>query len=93
MDIVGRDRTALQCNELNFNCYCVWQMSMRMGIVFNPEGLELFIMKKVFVVYSWLKKHNVPKPRLKAMDMARMLGFGIEDQLFDFVDKHPLEPS
>ncbi|XP_044472339.1 protein CHLORORESPIRATORY REDUCTION 6, chloroplastic [Mangifera indica] len=69
------------------------QMSMRMGIVFNPEGLELFIMKKVFVVYSWLKKHNVPKPRLKAMDMARMLGFGIEDQLFDFVDKHPLEPS
>ncbi|KAJ0090938.1 hypothetical protein Patl1_14858 [Pistacia atlantica] len=67
------------------------QMSMRMGIVFNPEALELFIMKKVFVVYSWLKQHNVPKPRLKARDMARMLGFGIQDQLFDFVDKHPLK--
>ncbi|XAR66818.1 hypothetical protein NMG60_11013163 [Bertholletia excelsa] len=69
------------------------QMSMRMGVVFNPEALELFIMKKVFIVYSWLKQHNVPKPRLKAGDMARMLGFGIGDELYDLIDKHPLSPS
>lgn len=68
-------------------------MSMRMGVVFNPEALELFIMKKVFVVYSWLRHHNIPKPRIKTRDMARMLGFGIEDQLFDLVDNHPFEPS
>ncbi|KAH1067797.1 hypothetical protein J1N35_032784 [Gossypium stocksii] len=67
------------------------QMSMRMGVVFNPEALELFIMKKVFVVYSWLKQHGIPKPRLKTSDMARMLGFGIGDELFDLIDQQQLD--
>lgn len=66
------------------------QMSLRMGVVFNPEALELFVMSKVFVVYSWLKQHDVPKPRLKTSDMARMLGFGIGDELFDIIDQDPL---
>ncbi|XP_010545053.1 PREDICTED: protein CHLORORESPIRATORY REDUCTION 6, chloroplastic [Tarenaya hassleriana] len=65
------------------------QMSLRMGVVFNPEALELFVMKKVFVVYSWLKQHDVPKPRLKTGDMARMLGFGVGDELFDLIDQDP----
>ncbi|KAK8471248.1 hypothetical protein PHAVU_003G173400 [Phaseolus vulgaris] len=69
------------------------QMNLKMGIVFNPEALELFVMKKVFIVYSWLKHHNIPKPKLKANDMARMLGFRIGDELYDFVDKHPLDLS
>ncbi|XP_030544580.2 protein CHLORORESPIRATORY REDUCTION 6, chloroplastic isoform X1 [Rhodamnia argentea] len=69
------------------------QMNMRMGVVFNPEALELFIMSKVMVVYTWLKKHDVSKPRLKTSDMARMLGFGIGDELFDLIDQHPLDPS
>ncbi|GMY35731.1 protein CHLORORESPIRATORY REDUCTION 6, chloroplastic [Fagus crenata] len=69
------------------------QMNMKMGVVFNPEALELFVMKKVFIVYSWLKQHDIPKPRLKTSDMARMLGFGIGDELFDLIDKHPLDPS
>ncbi|XP_018484150.1 protein CHLORORESPIRATORY REDUCTION 6, chloroplastic-like isoform X2 [Raphanus sativus] len=64
------------------------QMSLKMGVVFNPEALELFVMTKVFVVYPWLKRHGVPKPRLKTSDMARMLGFGIGDQLFDLIDHH-----
>ncbi|CAL9237336.1 unnamed protein product [Arabidopsis halleri] len=64
------------------------QMSLRMGVVFNPEALELFVMNKVFVVYPWLKRHGVPKPRLKTSDMARMLGFGIGDELFDLIDHH-----
>uniref|UniRef100_A0A1D1XLU6 Translation initiation factor IF-2 n=1 Tax=Anthurium amnicola TaxID=1678845 RepID=A0A1D1XLU6_9ARAE len=63
-------------------------MSMRSGIVFNPEALELFVMKKVFIVYSWLKQQNILKPRLKAGDMARMLGFGIGDELFNLIDAH-----
>ncbi|KAJ6363319.1 hypothetical protein OIU78_003486 [Salix suchowensis] len=41
------------------------QVNMKLGLVFNPEALELFVMKKVFVVYSWLQQQNVPKPRLK----------------------------
>ncbi|KAF2310533.1 hypothetical protein P3X46_031646 [Hevea brasiliensis] len=65
------------------------QMNMKMGVVFNPEALELFIMEKVFIVYSWLKQHNFPKPRLKTSDMARMLGFGIGDELFELVDQSP----
>ncbi|XP_071729583.1 protein CHLORORESPIRATORY REDUCTION 6, chloroplastic [Rutidosis leptorrhynchoides] len=65
------------------------QMSMRMGVVFNPEALELFTMNKVFVTYTWLKDNNIPKPRLKVKDMARMLGFGIGDELFDMIDRNP----
>ncbi|XP_065850144.1 protein CHLORORESPIRATORY REDUCTION 6, chloroplastic-like [Euphorbia lathyris] len=68
------------------------QMNMKMGVVFNPEALELFIMNKVFVVYSWLKEHNIPKPRLKTSHMARMLGFGIGDELFDLIDNSPPPP-
>lgn len=64
-----------------------------MGVVFNPEALELFIMKKVFIVYEWLKEHECPMPRLKTKDMARMLGFGIGDELFDLIDKTPTPPS
>lgn len=62
------------------------QMSMRMGVVFNPEALELFVVHKVFVVYEWLKENEIAMPRLKAKDMAKMLGFGIGDDLFDLVD-------
>ncbi|KAF9612192.1 hypothetical protein IFM89_038450 [Coptis chinensis] len=69
------------------------QMSMKMGVVFNPEALELFVMKKVFIVYSWLKQNNVPKPKLKTSGMARMLGFGIGDELFDLIDETPHLPS
>ena len=64
-----------------------------MGVVFNPEALELFVMKKVFIVYSWLKQHGSPKARVKTSDMARMLGFGIGDELYDLIDKHPISKS
>lgn len=64
-----------------------------MGVVFNPEALELFILNKVFIVYLWLKQHDIPKPRLKSSDMATMLGFGIGDELFDLIDKHPVLTS
>lgn len=67
------------------------QMNMKMGVVFNPEALELFVMNKVFIVYSWLKHHNIPKPELKANNMARMLGFGIGSELYDLVENHPLD--
>ncbi|OEL25589.1 Protein CHLORORESPIRATORY REDUCTION 6, chloroplastic [Dichanthelium oligosanthes] len=69
------------------------QMSMRLGVVFNPEALELFVMKKVFAVDAWLKQQNHPKPRLKTADMARMLGYGIGDELFDLIEKYPVHRS
>jgi len=69
------------------------QMSMRLGVVFNPEALELFVMKKVFAVETWLKQQNHPKPRLKTADMARMLGFGVGDELFELIEKYPVHRS
>ncbi|CAN6699852.1 unnamed protein product [Malus baccata var. baccata] len=36
---------------------------------------------------------DIPKPRLKTSDMARMLGFGIGDELYDMINKHPLKTS
>lgn len=69
------------------------QMSMSKGVVFNPEALALFVMKKVFIVYSWLKENDIPMPRLKTKDMARMLGFGVGDELFDLIDKRSTSPS
>eukprot|EP00262_Sarcandra_glabra_P002355 TRINITY_DN12631_c3_g1_i3.p1 TRINITY_DN12631_c3_g1~~TRINITY_DN12631_c3_g1_i3.p1 ORF type:complete len:255 (+),score=29.22 TRINITY_DN12631_c3_g1_i3:85-849(+) len=69
------------------------QMSMRLGVVFNPEALELFAMKKVFIVYSWLKQNKIPKPKVKTSDMARMLGFGVGDELYDLIDTPPLVPD
>lgn len=68
------------------------QISRRLGIVFNPEALELFAMRKLFIVYSWLKQHKIPKPKLKASDMATMLGFGVGDELFNLIDDHPFPP-
>ncbi|KAM0939095.1 putative protein chlororespiratory reduction 6 [Dioscorea sansibarensis] len=69
------------------------QISLRKGIVFNPEALELFVMNKAFSAYSWLKEQNVPKPKLKIKDMARMLGFGLSDELFDLIEQDPVNPS
>ncbi|XP_077236710.1 protein CHLORORESPIRATORY REDUCTION 6, chloroplastic-like [Tasmannia lanceolata] len=69
------------------------QMNMRLGVVFNPEALELFAMKKVFIVYSWLKQHKNSKPKLKTSDMARMLGFGVGDELYDLIEAHSINPN
>ncbi|CAM6095275.1 unnamed protein product [Calypogeia fissa] len=65
------------------------QMSKRQGLVFNPEALELFAMRKVFLLYSWLKVIGIPKPKNKVNDMLRILGFGITDQLYDLIEEHP----
>ncbi|KAF2317141.1 hypothetical protein GH714_012120 [Hevea brasiliensis] len=57
-----------------------------MSVVSNPQALELFIMKKVFIMYAWLKQYNIPKPRLKTNGMIRLLGFGIGDEVFDLLE-------
>uniref|UniRef100_A0A0F7CZ66 Chlororespiratory reduction 6 n=1 Tax=Habenaria pantlingiana TaxID=1498489 RepID=A0A0F7CZ66_9ASPA len=68
------------------------QMSMTKGVVFNPEALELFVMNKVFTVHSWLKQNSIPRCELKTSHMARMLGFGIGEELFHLIEKHPGNP-
>lgn len=62
------------------------QMSRRLGLVFNPEALELFAMKKLFIIYPWLEARAVAKPSVKVNDMMRMLGFKIDDNLYKLLE-------
>jgi hypothetical protein len=54
------------------------------GIQYNPEALELFVMKKVFVLADWLKQYGIPsKARVKSM--AQMFGYELDDEFFNLV--------
>jgi hypothetical protein len=70
--------------------YCDFlQMSKRLGLVYNPEALELWAMNKLFVIHEWLEARNVAKPSVKLNNMLRMIGFSISDQLYDLIEKYP----
>ena len=62
------------------------------GIRYNPEALEIFVMGKVFVLDAWLKETkvegqsstgSVPRTRLKFM--TQMLGYELDDALFNLL--------
>ncbi len=60
------------------------QFSPSEGIRYNPEALEIFIMQKIFVISAWLQVQGlggVGKLKL----MAKMLGYDIEEGLFDLL--------
>lgn len=60
------------------------EFSTRDGIRYNPEALELFVMHKVFVVQNWLQQQGMEyRSRVKAM--AQLLGYELEDALFDLL--------
>lgn len=65
------------------------QMSKRLGLVYNPEALELWAMNKLFLIHEFLKARNVTKPDVKLNNMLRMLGFSISNQLYDLIEKYP----
>ncbi|CAK9277984.1 unnamed protein product [Sphagnum jensenii] len=65
------------------------QMSRQLGLVFNPEALELFAMNKLFLLYTWLNARKVPKPAVRINDMMRILGFGISEQLYSLLEESP----
>lgn len=64
-------------------------MSKQLGLVYNPEALELFAMNKLFLIHEWLKARKVAKPEVKLNNMLRMLGFSISNQLYDLVENDP----
>lgn len=61
------------------------------GIRYNPEALEIFVMRKVFTLDDWLKESvdgpsasgSVSRTRLKFM--TQMLGYELDDALFDLL--------
>ncbi|GAA6621276.1 CRR6 family NdhI maturation factor [Scytonema sp. NUACC26] len=60
------------------------QFSRREGIQYNPEALEIFLMHKLFFLTDWLKEQGIPsKARLQSM--AQLLGYELDDTLFEFV--------
>lgn len=77
----------VSADKINF-CV-VLQMSKRLGLVYNPEALELWAMNKLFLIHEFLKARNVTKPDVKLNNMLRMLGFSISNQLYDLIEKYP----
>lgn len=62
------------------------QISRKDGLVYNPEGLELFLNGKLFVSYNWLRDFaKVPKPAVRVKEMMLMMGFQTADELFNLI--------
>ena len=60
------------------------QFSVKEGIQYNLEALEIFLMQKLFVLTDWLQQQGIPsQSRLKSM--AQLLGFELDDALFDLL--------
>ncbi|NMF82484.1 CRR6 family NdhI maturation factor [Nodosilinea sp. P-1105] len=60
------------------------QFSPTEGIRYNPEALEIFMMQKIFAIAAWLKSQGIGRyTRLKFM--TQMLGYDIDDGLFDLL--------
>jgi hypothetical protein len=60
------------------------QFSAKQGIQYNPEALEIFLMQKLFVLTDWMKPLGIPsESRLKSM--AQLLGYNLDDSLFDLL--------
>ncbi|MBR8832461.1 MAG: CRR6 family NdhI maturation factor [Stigonema ocellatum SAG 48.90 = DSM 106950] len=58
--------------------------SIKEGIQYNPEALEIFLMHKLFVLTDWLQQQAIPsKSRLQSM--AQLLGYELDDALFEML--------
>ncbi len=55
------------------------------GIQYNPEALEIFLMQKIFVIAQWLKCQGLPG-KSKLMSMASLLGYDLDESLFDLLE-------
>lgn len=54
------------------------QFSRAEGIQYNPEALELFIMRKVFAIDQWLKAQQL-SGQGKLKSMLQMLGYDLDE--------------
>lgn len=54
------------------------------GIQYNPEGLEIFVMQKIFILSTWLKQNKIEaNSRLKGM--TQMLGYELDSAFFELL--------
>ena len=60
------------------------QFHPKEGIQYNPEALEIFVMGKTFVLMNWLKQQGI-ESRSRLKSMTQMLGYELDDALFDLL--------
>ncbi|MCY7369269.1 MAG: CRR6 family NdhI maturation factor [Chamaesiphon sp.] len=61
------------------------QFSLKDGIQYNPEALELWVMHRVFLLTNWLQHQQLQGiDRLKFM--TQMLGYELDDGLFALLE-------
>ena len=61
------------------------QFSLKDGIQYNPEALELWVMHRVFLLTNWLQSQQV-KDRARLKFMTQMLGYELDDGLFELLE-------
>lgn len=64
------------------------QFSEREGILFNPQALDLLMMRKVFVITRWLRSLGRDS-NAKVFQMAEMFGYELDHSLFDLLQAYP----
>ncbi|KAH7431268.1 hypothetical protein KP509_08G039900 [Ceratopteris richardii] len=62
------------------------QISKRLGVVFNPDALQLFALRKLFITLQWLEACKLSNPSLMVTDMLEALGIEIELEFFKFLE-------
>ena len=62
------------------------QFSRTEGIQYNPEALEIFVMRKLFVLGDWLRQQGLAtQSRSRLKFMAQMLGYELDEEFFDLI--------
>jgi len=57
------------------------QFSRAEGIKFNPEALEIFVMRKVFVLYNWFQQEQISGYG-RIISFSQMLGYEVDESFF-----------
>lgn len=61
------------------------RFSQAEGIEFYPEGLEIFVMSKLFTIHRWLRGRGIVATS-KLQQMVQTLGYDVELGFFDLLN-------
>ncbi len=60
------------------------QFSRQEGIQYNPEALDIFVMRKVFTLAAWMQKQGI-ESESKLKNMVQTFGYELDAGLFDLI--------
>lgn len=55
------------------------------GIQYNPEALEIWVMRRVFELHGWLRDRGIPG-NAQIKGMTQMLGYELDDAFFSLLE-------